>query len=669
MKKIFTYLNKFYQGIIKYVYTNRLFLTYFLLATVFSIILREVTVYGAFSLKPLLTDVGMILIIGSFGYLVKPQNQYRYFFIWLIVFTIAEVVNSIYYTFYTDFASVSYLATLSQAETVTDSIISQLRLVDFIYILQPIIFYYIHNHLKNSNYYHFMNKIEKTKTMFLTTLVVGLLFLSYSFATATSTDYSRLSKLWNRGYVVERFGIILYQFNDLFQTTIKPKVTSLFGYEDAYNLFQEYFASDDATKYEADNKYTGILEGYNIVYVHMESMQDFLMDLTFNGEEVTPNLNKLASEGMFFSNFYPQVSTGTSSDAEYIMLTGLLPSSSGPVFVSYSNNTFQTMATYLKDRGYFTFSTHGNYSSMWNRSNVHPKLGYTEMYYRETYEFNEDTDVIGLGINDKMFFAQAVQKLENIEQTYENYFGTVITLSNHSPFKENEAFTLDINDYYIDTTTGEEVSSCYLCDRDIGRYIVSSHYADEALGDFINYIKESDYFENTLFVFYGDHDAKLSYKDMNYLYNYDYLTGELKDESDPTYKNYDSFDHYLNKKTPLIMWTKNSKLAKIFKGKVSYYMGMYDAAPTLYNMLNIDNPYTLGNDIFNVKNDNLIVFPTGNYLTSDVYYNNSTGEYKILKEDTTIDGTYIEENSNKAELMLDVGNAIINYDLFKEKEE
>ena len=96
---------------------------------------------------------------------------------------------------------------------------------------------------------------------------------------------------------------------------------------------------------------------------------------------------------------------------------------------------------------------------------------------------------------------------------------------------------------------GERVSSCYLCNRDIGRYIVSSHYADEALGDFINYIKESDYFNNTVFVFYGDHDAKMSYKDMNYLYNYDYLTGELKSEDDETYKKYDSYDHNLNKKT------------------------------------------------------------------------------------------------------------------------
>ena len=249
------------------------------------------------------------------------------------------------------------------------------------------------------------------------------------------------------------------------------------------------------------------------------------------------------------------------------------------------------------------------------------------------------------------------KKLETIESENKNYFGTVITLSNHSPFKFNEAFTLDINDYYKDPQTGENTSSCYICEKDTGRYIVSAHYADEALGDFISYIKSSSKFNNTVFVFYGDHDAKISYNDMNYFYNYDYVTGELKDENSLDYKEYDSYDHNLNKKTPLIIWTKNKNLSKIFTGKVSYVTGMYDVAPTLYNMLNIDNKYVLGHDIFNIKNNNIVVFPNGNYLTNNVYYNNSTGEYKILKDGIILDENYIEDNALYAEKVLEVGNA------------
>lgn len=662
MKLITKYLKKIRLGIVKYVYTNRLFLTYVILAAFGTILLRHITVTHSFSFKPFAIDIGLILLIGSFGYLVKPKNQFKYYFIWLIIFTTIEFINSVYYIFYASFASLSEMSTLGQAETVTNSIYSQLRIIDFVFILQPLLFYYIHHVLKESSYYNLIEKVEKKKTMMISTIIVGFIFIIYSFSTATGTDYSRLSKQWNRAYIVERFGIIMYQGNDIFQT-IKPRIRSLFGYEDALELFQTYYADEERDKYRGENKYTGILDGYNIVYIHMESMQNFLMNLEFNGEEVTPNLKKLAKEGLFFSNFYPQISVGTSSDAEYIMLTGLLPALNGTVFVSYPDNTFRTIATLLKEKGYHTFSMHGNSSAMWNRNNIHPHLGYDELYYRDTFTYNPVTDTVGLGINDKMFFEQAVKKLETMEETYENYFGTLITLSNHSPFDDNERFTLDIADYFTDKTTGKKTSTCYLCERDIGRYIISSHYADEALGNFLDFVKKSNAFNDTVFVFYGDHDAKMSYKDMNYLYNYDYLTGELKDELDPTYVSYDSYDHQLNKKTPLIMWTKNKELSKKLSGEVKNVMGMYDAAPTLYNMLNIDNRYVLGHDIFNIKKNNIVIFPNGNFLTDKVYYNNSTGEYKPLKDDP-LDVNYIKEKIAYTEEALEIGNAIVNYDLF-----
>lgn len=671
MKKIKKYLNKIRLAIVKYIYTNRLFLTYFLLATLGTIIVRWATIGNLTAFKPLLVDMGLIILIGAFGYIIKPHNQFKYFFTWLIVFTVFEVVNSIYFIFYEGFASFSQLSTLSQTETVVDSIFVKLRVIDFVYILQPVLFYYIHNKLKKSSYYNILDKVEKKKTNFTISLIVSLALIIYSFATATRVDYSRLAKNWNSSYIVERFGIILYQFQDMYQT-IMPRINSLFGEEEARALVDNYFNDEETLKYNYKNKYTNILNGYNIVYIHMESMQNFLMDLEFNGEKVTPNLNALAKEGMFFSNFYPQISIGTSSDAEYIMLTGLLPSTRGTVFVNHSHNTFNTLATQLKSLGYYTFSMHGNSAVMWNRKNIHHNLGYTDMYYRESFTFEDykgSPDVVGLGINDELFFAQAVEKLENIEKTNKNYFGTLITLSNHSPFTKNDKFTLDIADYYTDPITNEQVSSCYLCERDIGKYLMSANYADKALGEFIELIKNSDAFQNTVFVFYGDHDAKMSYKDMIYLYNYDYLTGELKEPTDPTYRNYDSYDHNLNKKTPLILWTKNENLKKKLKGEVKTIMGMYDAAPTLYNMLGIDNKYVLGHDIFNIKNDNIVVFPNGNFLTNLVYRNNSTGDYKILKEGTILEDGYIEDRIAYTEMALEIGNTIINYDYFNPKKE
>ena len=663
-KRILNYWQQFKKKTLEYVVTNRLFLYYVILSIVSTTLVRHFTINdGVF--KPFITDLGIILMIGSLGYFIKPKNQFRYYFTWIIIYTVLCIVSSVYYTFYTSFSSFGELATLSQVETVTGSIFDKLRFVDVMYFLTPIIFYFIHIKLASGTYYHFITRIEKRKRMVIGTFLVGLLCIVYSFGVATKTDYSRLAKQWNRVYIVERFGIITYQFNDLIQS-LTPKFGSLFGYEEALDNFNQYF--EEKPKHE-DNKYTNILKGYNIVFVHMESIQTFLMDLSFNDQELTPNLNALAKEGMFFSNFYPQVSTGTSSDTEFTLLTGLMPAASGTVFVSYYNREYFTIPKYLKTMGYYPFSMPGNFISMWGRNKAHPSLGYEGMYFEDSFNYTED-DVVNLGINDYKFFEQAIPIMEEIEATYDNYMGTVITLSNHSPFSAAAAVSdYDLTQEYevVDEVTGETtiLKSDFLATTPVGEYLKSAHYADGALGDFIKYIKESDSFDNTLFVFYGDHDAKLSRKELNYLYNLNLETNTVYTEDDEEYKEYDYFAHELNKKTPLIMWTKNKKLSSVFKGKINYTMGMYDVSTTVLNMFGLYNKYSVGSDIFNAKNDNMVVFPNGNVLTANFYYNNSTGEYKILNNKFKMDEEYLENVRSIGEKKLEVSNAIIVYNLLE----
>ncbi len=97
-------------------------------------------------------------------------------------------------------------------------------------------------------------------------------------------------------------------------------------------------------------------------------------------------------------------------------------------------------------------------------------------------------------------------------------------------------------------------------------------------------------------------------------------------------------------------------------------MGMIDVAPTLSNMLGVKNKYALGHDIFNIKNDNIVIFPTGNFLTKDLYYNNSNGKYFVFKEGATIDEDYIRECKEYTTLRLNVSNSIIVYDLIEKEE-
>lgn len=683
-EKIKLILRKIRKKIVEYIATNRLFLSYVIIALIGLVLVRNFTIGNASSFKPFIVDVALVFMLGCIGYLIKPKHQYFYFLTLIIIFTVMEVINSIYYTFYFSFASLGELSTAGQTETVMGSIFEKLKFTDLIYIIFPFIFYFIHKKLIRTPYYKYMSLVEKGKKMCVGTLLVGCICLAYTFVTATKTDYSRLAKQWNRVYVVERFGLVLYQCNDIIQT-LTPKISSLFGYEESAQKFMKYFTDPENDKYKESNRYTNILDGYNIIFIHMEGIETYLMDLEFNGVEATPNINKLAREGMFFSNFYPQVSIGTSSDTEFTLTTSLMPAQVGAVFTTYYDREFTTIPKLLKEKGYYSFSMHGNYASMWNRSKVHKRFGYDDMFFEESFVYDKD-DVINLGINDKLFFEEAMPILENIEATHDNYMGTVITLSNHSPFK-----FLDKYGEYDMTTTYQECDDNGVC-KDVttdylktdidgpykgkevyksaaGNYITSAHYADAALGEFFQYINDSEYFKNTVFVLYGDHDAKLTRKEKNFLYNYDYRTGELKDESDPTYKEYDWYDHELNKKTPLIIWTKNAKLRSILNGEVDYVMGMYDVMPTLGNMLGISNPFALGHDIFNIKYDNFVVFPNGNIVNNMIYYNNSTGQSKIIKENAELTSDYISNLVSKSEKLLDVSNAIIVHDLIKNEGE
>ena len=107
-------------------------------------------------------------------------------------------------------------------------------------------------------------------------------------------------------------------------------------------------------------------------------------------------------------------------------------------------------------------------------------------------------------------------------------------------------------------------------------------------------------------------------------------------------------------------------LKNVFKGEITYYTCMYNVAPTILNMYGLYNKYTVGDDIFNSKDDNIIVFPNGNILTEKVYYNNSTGEYKVLEDGASLDEDYISDISLIGENRLEISNYIIVYNLLNQ---
>ena len=653
-----------------YIKNNKLFLAFVIICVINSTVLRFFCMHSIenyLSWRAVLADLVIITLAGSFGYLLKPKNRFIYYFCFCIFFSGICMINSVYYTFYTSFASISMLSLTQYIGDVGDAVVENvLQLKDLFYIIGPIVLVLVHLKLKKKNYY---KKVEikslRKKKTFKSLSITGVLLVLF-LLTLSPLDVSRFLKQWNKEYIVMRFGIYVYQTNDLF-TSIQPKINSMFGYDKANKSFKDYFKDKEQSP---SNEYTKIFEGKNVIVIHGESMMTNAIGLRSNDQEVTPTLNKLSSEGMYFSNFYSQVSVGTSSDSELTYNTSLMPTKSGTAFVSYSDRKYIGIPTLLKEKNYYTFSMHANNADFWNRRAMHKNLGYDRFYSKTDYNVTKE-NTIGLGLSDKEFFRQSIEKIEQINKEHEKWYGLLIMLSNHTPFSEVEKygeFPVDMKETITkEDGTTEEVTYPYMEGTKLGNYFKSLHYADAALGEFIQGLEEKGLLENTVFILYGDHDARLPRNDYERLYNYDKTTDDILDEDDPNYKEYDSYQYELGRKVPFIIWTNNMKNTKLnFENK--NVMGMYDVVPTLGNMFGFYNKYTLGHDIFDIKENNIVVFPTGNWVNNKIYYNSQKSAYLPLSEEP-ITEEEINSNTEYTNKLLDVSNDIISFDLLNEKKD
>lgn len=651
----------------EYFKNNVLFITFVITAVLNSTLLRFFcmhTVENFLSWKAILADLVVVTAIGAFGYLFKPKNRFNYYMSFNIFLTAICIVNSVYYTFYTSFASISMLSLTQYIGDVGDAVVENvLQLKDMIYILSPIVLTIVHLKLKKKSYYKKIELKSERKKRAFKTLSFSATLLFVFLVTMTSLDVSRFVKQWNKEYIVMRFGIYIYQANDLI-ISVQPKINSMFGYDKAHKEFIEYFAEERPV---SNNQYTNMYAGKNVIAIHAESMMTNAMYLTFNGQEVTPNLNKIARSGLFFSNFYSQVSVGTSSDSELTYNTTLMPTKSGTAFVSYSDKTYISTPKLLGEKGYYTFSMHANTAAFWNRQTMHKSLGYDRFYSKVDYEIDKE-NVIGLGLADKNFFQQSVQKLKKIDAEHDNWYGLLIMLTNHTPFSDIDKygeFPVDIVETVINEQGIEEqITHPYMEGTKLGNYFKSLHYADAALGEFVTELEANGLLEDTIIVIYGDHDARLSRKEYEKLYNYNFDTKQYIDEDDENYREYDSYQYELGRKVPFIIWSKDMESKGINK-EISNVMGMYDVMPTLGNMLGFNNKYALGHDIFEIGENNIVVFPNGNWVTNKMYYNSQKAAYLSLSEQV-ITEEEISKNSEYANKLLDVSNNIIVFDLLNE---
>ena len=634
-------------------------LYYFIFSSIINAtMLRCFTVFNCFSLRPFIADLGIVFLFCALSFLVKEKNKNKYFVTITTISVIVFIVNSMYYTFYKSFASVSLLATSVFVVDVGDAVIENvIQIKDLVFLWQLIgliilLKYEKKNRIKDKTYKVNKKLSKKFALGFLVCLLTVVVI-------SKPSDYARFTKEWNRKGTVINFGIYTFQINDIIQS-LRPQLNNIFGHDVAYketvDFYNEY--GYENTEHE-ENIFTNVFEGKNLIVIHAESLQTIAMKQEFNGKEVTPNLNKLASEGIFFNNFYSQVGVGTSSDAEFTFSTSMMPSSNGTVFVNYYDREYVTIQKLLKEKGYYVFSMHGNDGNFWNRSAMHKNMGYDIFFDKDNYVIDE---TIGLGLSDKSFFKQSTEIIKNIKNSYDGpFYAHLITLTNHTPFSD-----VDLMDEF-DTTikvniNGQIIERDYINGTVLGNYFRSVHYEDDAIGEFILELDKEGLLENTVIVIYGDHDARIGEEYYNYFYNYDPYTDTVLNSNDKGYTLYNEYTYELDRKVPLIIWTKD----KEYNMKINSPMGMIDVLPTLGNMFNFYNKYQMGHDIFSVEN-NMVVFSDGSYVTDKIYYNAQKEEQFPISA-TAINEEYVTKRSEYADKLIEISNYIITYDLIKEIE-
>lgn len=604
------------------------------------LVLRKLTLGQAFYWKPIIASMSIIIFISMLALLLPYKKRNIAYISLSVFFGLLNGANYLYHGHYNSYLSLSLVSQLANLKEVGSSVVKSLDFKVLIFMIPTIVLIVTIKRLKRKEFFDRVKPMNRKKEL-LNPLVIGMVLLLMVSVTLTRTDMSRIAKQWNRPYIVEQWGIYTYTTADFAKNVSSTKVHKIEEAE-ASGMLKDLINENDNV--QSENEYKDIFKGRDVYVIHYESAQTFAMDQEFADGPVTPFFNQMAEEGLYFDNFYPQHSVGTSSDSEFTFSTSLLPINNGTVFMTHANREYLTMQKLLKEEGYSTMALHGNNGDFWNRNTMYNTIGYDRFLTKENYIIDEE---IGLGLSDMSFFRQSIEKIKQVKEVEDKpIMAKLITLTNHHPF--------DDVDKYGEFDVG------YLEGTDIGNYLKSHHYADKALESFVKGMDEEGLLENSIIVLYGDHHASIAKSNYERLYNYNEHTGSYYSEEDPQYVAIDGAFAEELKRTPFIIWSKDQKIKQV----VSKPTGMLDVLPTLGNMLSIENPYQLGVDIMSVEK-NRVIFANGDWLDEDYYYCSGSSKLYSFDGNEEIEDLDIKNINELTERRIELSNDIIENDLIK----
>nr|WP_156295023.1 LTA synthase family protein [Enterococcus lactis] len=540
-----------------------------------------------------------LLFFGLSLYIKKPKPALAILLIIDILNTLLLYLNIIFYREFTDFITVKSVLGFSKvSQGLSGSSFSLMKPHDVIYWLDIAVFIGLLVWLKVKKIPIKSQPVGKPMAIAVTCLS-GLIF-SGNLALSEANRPQLLQRTFDRSYIVKYLGIDAYTIYDGIKTGMTSSVrahASSNGIDEVLDYTKKHYAEPNPETF-------GIAKGKNVIVLHLESFQQFLINMKVDGQEVTPFLNSIFQNQatISFDNFFHEVGQGKTSDAENMLETGTFGLPQGSLFTELgSDNVFQAAPAILgQKQGYTSAVFHGNVASFWNRDHVYKNLGYDNFFDRSY--FDESDETLGYGILDKDLFRESAQYLEHLQQPFYTKF---LSVTNHTPY-----YTDDKNFDFPSLNTGNST---------VDNYVRTAHYLDQSLEQFFTYLKKSGIYQNSIFVIYGDHFG-ISNTD-----NKDLASALGKDPD-----TWNEFDNAQMQRVPLMI-----HMPGYTKGSVNHeYGGEIDVLPTLLHLLGIDDKDYLhfGTDLLSSQHDQVVAFRNGNFVTPKYTvlegkaYNNQTGE-------------------------------------------
>jgi lipoteichoic acid synthase len=510
-----------------------------------------------------LATLGAILIVVAPALVMDQRWKFRYLAVSDGLFSLLYMIHTVYYRYFNDLASCFDLPQAHQLLLVSSGVLTRIGLGAVFFVNIPLIPFFGKGEVTSG-----------TKELSCCGMLVVMLAGLWCSVNPVTYPYLRAfvanglaEKMISRYEFADCFGIVDYQILDTYHW-----VVSLLRRPEVTELERSQVVDQLRRRPKERDRLSGQCRGMNLLVIQVESLQNFVIGTRCDGNEVTPNLNRMARNGIYFRNISDQTGDGNSADAEFLSNASLYPARQGAVSFLHPNNTFDSLPKTLRENGYSTAVLHGDSRGFWNYGALADGLGFQCQFFKDCFRINE---TVGLGLSDHAFFTQSIDKLLALPRPF---YAFMITLSSHEPFSD---VTPSLESFPVGRLEGTE----------IGDYFRAVHYADRAIGDLLQEMERKGLLSRTVVSVYGDHRARLEPEDLK-------LAGVGSGEE--------------SRKVPLIIWHHRTPVAVATTG------GLVDFTPTVCDLLGVDvtGKLFLGKNLLRMARG-FVIFRDGSFISGE----------------------------------------------------